>query len=96
VTNSTIGVTITKVQKDKQKRDIVLRPWTLDDLLSYKNIVFLQQIKGDTEAVYFAVSAIASVNWLNTFLIRIPLTKFVKTLTVFTATPTSALTQDSL
>ncbi|MFL1058495.1 hemagglutinin, partial [Mycoplasmopsis synoviae] len=50
----------------------------------------------DTEAVYFAVSAIASNNWLNTFLIRIPLTKFVKALTVFTATPTSALTQDSL
>ncbi|MFL1072107.1 hemagglutinin, partial [Mycoplasmopsis synoviae] len=57
---------------------------------------FLQQIKGDTEAVYFAVTAIASNNWLNTFLIRIPLTKFVKPLTVFTATPTSALTQDSL
>ncbi|MFL1059912.1 hemagglutinin, partial [Mycoplasmopsis synoviae] len=54
-----------------------------DDLLSNKNIVFLQQIKGDTEAVYFAVSAIASNGWLNTFLIRIPLTKFVKPVTVF-------------
>ncbi|MFL1059543.1 hemagglutinin, partial [Mycoplasmopsis synoviae] len=83
VTNSTNGVTITKVQKDKQKRDRELRPGTLDDLLSNKNIVFLQQIKGDTEAVYFAVSAIASNGWLNTFLIRIPLTKFVKTVTVF-------------
>ncbi|MFL1073609.1 hemagglutinin, partial [Mycoplasmopsis synoviae] len=78
VTNSTNVVTITKVQKDKQKRDRELRPGTLDDLLSNKNIVFLQQIKGDTEAVYFPVSAIASNGWLNTFLIRIPLTKFVK------------------
>ncbi|MFL1059467.1 hemagglutinin, partial [Mycoplasmopsis synoviae] len=57
-----------------------------DDLLSNKNIVFLQQIKGDTEAVYFAVSAIASNGWLNTFLIRIPLTKFVKPISVFQAT----------
>ncbi|WP_407005465.1 hemagglutinin [Mycoplasmopsis synoviae] len=86
VTNSTNGVTITKVQKDKQKRDRELRPGTLDDLLSNKNIVFLQQIKGDTEAVYFAVSAIASNGWLNTFLIRIPLTKFVKPISVFQAT----------
>ncbi|MFL1049551.1 hemagglutinin, partial [Mycoplasmopsis synoviae] len=46
VTNSTNEVTITKVQKDKQKRDRELRPGTLDDLLSNKNIVFLQQIKG--------------------------------------------------
>ncbi|MFL1049478.1 hemagglutinin [Mycoplasmopsis synoviae] len=90
VTNSTNGVTITKVQKDKQKRDRELRPGTLDDLLSNKNNVFLQQIKGDTEAVYFAVTAIASNGWLNTFLIRIPLTKFVKPLTEFRpTTPTS-------
>ncbi|MFL1073651.1 hemagglutinin, partial [Mycoplasmopsis synoviae] len=39
VTNSENGVTITKVQKDKQKRDRELRPGTLDDLLSNKNIV---------------------------------------------------------
>ncbi|MEJ1834901.1 hemagglutinin, partial [Mycoplasmopsis synoviae] len=71
VTNATNGVTITKVQNTKE-----LRPGTLDDL--NKNNVFLQQIKGDTEAVYFAVSAIASNGWLNTFLIRIPLTKFVR------------------
>ncbi|SYV92737.1 Uncharacterised protein, partial [Mycoplasmopsis synoviae] len=58
VTNSKNGVTITKVQSDTQ-----LRPGTLDDLLNNKNIVFLQQIKGDTEAVYFAVSAIASNGW---------------------------------
>ncbi|ULL02644.1 hemagglutinin [Mycoplasmopsis synoviae] len=72
------GVTITKVQNTKE-----LRPGTLDDL--NKNNVFLQQIKGDKEAVYFAVSTIASNNWLNTFLIRIPLTKFIKPLSVFTA-----------
>ncbi|MFA7731528.1 hemagglutinin, partial [Mycoplasmopsis synoviae] len=77
VTNATNGVTITKVQSGTQ-----LKIGTLDDLLSNKNIVFLQQIKGDTEAVYFAVSAIASNNWLNTFLIRIPLTKFVKPISV--------------
>ncbi|MFL1036915.1 hypothetical protein ACJOMG_03835, partial [Mycoplasmopsis synoviae] len=45
---------------------------------------------GDIEAVYFAVTAIASNNWLNTFLIRIPLTKFVSPLTEFRpTTPTS-------
>ncbi|WP_408633533.1 hemagglutinin [Mycoplasmopsis synoviae] len=77
VTNSRDGVTITKVQNTKE-----LRPGTLDDLLSNKNKVFLQQIKGDTEAVYFAVTAIASNNWLNTFLIRIPLTKFVRPISV--------------
>ncbi|SYV92764.1 Uncharacterised protein, partial [Mycoplasmopsis synoviae] len=58
VTNSINGVTITKVEKIKE-----LRPGTLDDLLSNKNKVFLQQIKGDKEAVYFAVTAVASNNW---------------------------------
>ncbi|MEX0364296.1 hemagglutinin [Mycoplasmopsis synoviae] len=86
VTNSKNGVTITKVQSNTQ-----LRPGTLDDLNG--NNVFLQQIKGDTKAVYFAVTAIASNNWLNTFLIRIPLTKFVKTLSVFQAT--TAAPQDA-
>ncbi|MFL1043540.1 hemagglutinin, partial [Mycoplasmopsis synoviae] len=76
VTNSRDGVTITKVESGTQ-----LRPGTLDDLNG--NNVFLQQIKGDTKAVYFAVTAIASNNWLNTFLIRIPLTKFVKPLIAF-------------
>ncbi|MFL0990351.1 hemagglutinin, partial [Mycoplasmopsis synoviae] len=58
----------------------------------------LQQIKGDTEAVYFAVTAIASNNWLNTFLIRIPLTKFVRPISVFTApvvTPPAAETTET-
>ncbi|SYV92745.1 Uncharacterised protein, partial [Mycoplasmopsis synoviae] len=58
VTNSINGVTITKVESGTQ-----LRPGTLDDLLKNRNNVFLQQIKGDTEAVYFAVSAIASNGW---------------------------------
>ncbi|MFL0973845.1 hemagglutinin, partial [Mycoplasmopsis synoviae] len=48
VTNSRDGVTITKVESGTQ-----LRPGTLDDL--NKNNVVLQQIKGDTEAVNFAV-----------------------------------------
>ncbi|MFL1005815.1 hemagglutinin, partial [Mycoplasmopsis synoviae] len=68
-----------------------LRPGTLDDL--NKNNVFLQQIKGDKEAVYFAVSAIASNNWLNTFLIRIPLTKFVRPITPFRAPAAPAQSQ---
>ncbi|WP_223211472.1 hemagglutinin [Mycoplasmopsis synoviae] len=81
VTNSINGVTITKVQNTKE-----LRPGTLDDLVKNdRDNVFLQQMKNDTEAVYFAVSAIASNGWLNTFLIRIPLTKFVKPLTEFQA-----------
>ncbi|SYV92855.1 Uncharacterised protein, partial [Mycoplasmopsis synoviae] len=56
VTDARDGVTITKVQNTRE-----LRPGTLDDL--DKDNVFLQQIKGDTEAVYFAVSAIASNGW---------------------------------
>ncbi|MFA7700236.1 hemagglutinin [Mycoplasmopsis synoviae] len=75
VTDSKNEVTITKVQNTKE-----LRPGTLDDL--NKNNVFLQQMKNDTEAVYFAVTAIASNSWLNTFLIRIPLTKFVRPIRV--------------
>ncbi|WP_225587974.1 hemagglutinin [Mycoplasmopsis synoviae] len=90
VTDSKNGVTITKVEKIKE-----LRPGTLDDLNN--NNVFLQQIQGDTKAIYFAVTAIASNNWLNTFLIRIPLTKFVKPVTAFMpAAPTASVpTQDS-
>ncbi|UBX97245.1 GA module-containing protein [Mycoplasmopsis synoviae] len=83
VTDSKNGVTITKVQNTKE-----LRPGTLDDLNG--NNVFLQQMKNDTEAVYLPVTAIASNGWLNTFLIRIPLTKFVRPLTEFRpTTPTS-------
>ncbi|WP_225606992.1 hypothetical protein [Mycoplasmopsis synoviae] len=85
----TNGVAITSVQSKKE-----LRIGNLNDLL-YNKKVFLQQVHGDSSAVYFAVTAIASNGWLNTFLIRIPLTKFVKPLTVFTAPPASAPTQDS-
>ncbi|WP_369024378.1 hemagglutinin [Mycoplasmopsis synoviae] len=80
VTNSINGVTITKVQKTKE-----LRPGTLDDLLKNRNNVFLQQMKNDTEAVYLPVTALTNDKWLNTVLVRIPLTKFVKPLSVFTA-----------
>ncbi|MFL1043559.1 hemagglutinin, partial [Mycoplasmopsis synoviae] len=58
-----------------------------------RNNVFLQQIQGDTEAVYLPVTALTSDKWLNTVLVRIPLTKFVKPLIAFTATPASAPTQ---
>ncbi|MFL0972965.1 hypothetical protein ACJOMT_03665, partial [Mycoplasmopsis synoviae] len=63
--------------------------------LNNPNAVFVQQMKDDSEAVYLPVIGVANNRWLNTFLIRIPLTKFVKPLTVFTATPASTPTQDS-
>ncbi|UQZ95757.1 hypothetical protein F9C22_03310 [Mycoplasmoides gallisepticum] len=84
------GVAIASVQNDKQ-----LRIGNLNDLL-YNEKVFLQQIQGDTKAVYFAVNGVGDNKWLNTFLIRIPLTKFVKPLTTFTATPASAPAQTGL
>ncbi|WP_391516871.1 hypothetical protein [Mycoplasmoides gallisepticum] len=55
--------------------------------------IFLQQMKDDTEAVYLAIGGTTDDQWLNAFLIRIPLTKFVKPLTTFTATPASAPAQ---
>ncbi|MFA7705464.1 hemagglutinin [Mycoplasmopsis synoviae] len=51
--------------------------------LNNPNAVFVQQMKDDSEAVYLPVIGVANNRWLNTFLIRIPLTKFVKPLTVF-------------
>ncbi|WP_318035622.1 hypothetical protein [Mycoplasmopsis synoviae] len=83
------GVALTSVQSGTQ-----LRIGSLNDFL-YNNKGFLQQVNGDSSAVYFAVNGVTSQGWLNTFLIRIPLTKFVKPLTVFTATPASTPTQDS-
>ncbi|WP_011283385.1 hypothetical protein [Mycoplasmopsis synoviae] len=80
VTNSKNGVTITKVEKTKE-----LRPGTLDDLVKNRNNVFLQQIKGDKEAVYFAVTALTNDKWLNTVLVRIPLTKFIRSVAPFAA-----------
>ncbi|AWL84051.1 hemagglutinin [Mycoplasmopsis synoviae] len=93
VTDARDGVTITKVQSNTQ-----LRPGTLDDLVKNdRDNVFLQQIQGDTEAVYLPVTAIASNKWLNTFLIRIPLTKFVRPLTEFQAqsSPTTGTSSSS-
>ncbi|UBX97241.1 hemagglutinin [Mycoplasmopsis synoviae] len=87
VTNSRDVVTITKVQNTKE-----LRPGTLDDLNN--NNVFLQQIKGDTEAVYFTVTALTNDKWLNIVLVRIPLTKFVRPLTEFQAQSATAPTQE--
>ncbi|MFN3044953.1 hypothetical protein ACK3C2_03960, partial [Mycoplasmoides gallisepticum] len=55
--------------------------------------IFLQQMKDDKEAVYLAIGGTTDDQWLNAFLIRIPLTKFVKPLTTFTATPASAPAQ---
>ncbi|MFL0973907.1 hypothetical protein ACJOMP_04830, partial [Mycoplasmopsis synoviae] len=61
----------------------------LNDFL-YNNKGFLQQVHGDSSAVYFAVNGVTSKGWLNTFLIRIPLTKFVKPVTAFMpAAPTA-------
>ncbi|MFA7736660.1 hypothetical protein ABC503_03345 [Mycoplasmopsis synoviae] len=50
-------------------------------------------MKNDTEAVYLPVTALTNDKWLNTVLVRIPLTKFVKTLSVFQAT--TAAPQDA-
>ncbi|WP_225601416.1 hypothetical protein [Mycoplasmopsis synoviae] len=78
------GVALTSVQNGTQ-----LRIGSLNDFL-YNNKGFLQQVNGDSSAVYFAVNGVTSQGWLNTFLIRIPLTKFVKPLTEFRpTTPTS-------
>ncbi|MBD5789044.1 phase-variable hemagglutinin [Mycoplasma synoviae GX11-T] len=70
------GVAIASVQNDTQ-----LRIGNLNDLL-YNNKVFLQQVQDDSNAVYFAVNGVTSEGWLNTFLIRIPLTKFVRPISV--------------
>ncbi|UBX98438.1 hemagglutinin [Mycoplasmopsis synoviae] len=75
---NTNGVALTSVQSGTQ-----LRIGSLNDFL-YNNKGFLQQVHGDSTAVYFAVNGVTSQGWLNTFLIRIPLTKFVKPVTVFT------------
>ncbi|MBD5788804.1 phase-variable hemagglutinin, partial [Mycoplasma synoviae GX11-T] len=81
------GVALTSVQNGIQ-----LRIGSLNDFL-YNNKGFLQQVNGDSSAVYFAVNGVTSEGWLNTFLIRIPLTKFVKPLSVFQAT--TAAPQDA-
>ncbi|WP_369024382.1 hemagglutinin [Mycoplasmopsis synoviae] len=73
------GVALTSVQNGTQ-----LRIGNLNDFL-YNNKGFLQQVNGDSSAAYFTVNGVTSEGWLNTFLIRIPLTKFVKPLSVFTA-----------
>ncbi|QGL45538.1 hemagglutinin [Mycoplasmopsis synoviae] len=79
VTDSKNGVALTSVQNGTQ-----LRIGSLNDFL-YNNKGFLQQVNGDSSAVYFAVNGVTSEGWLNTFLIRIPLTKFVRPITPFTA-----------
>ncbi|AKB10983.1 hypothetical protein [Mycoplasmopsis synoviae] len=43
--------------------------------------------------MYFAVTAVTNDRWLNTFLIRIPLTKFVRPITPFRAPAASAQSQ---
>nr|AEA01931.1 variable lipoprotein hemagglutinin VlhA [Mycoplasmopsis synoviae] len=83
------GVALTSVQSGTQ-----LRIGSLNDFL-YNNKGFLQQIKGDTKAVYFAVNGVGDNKWLNTFLIRIPLTKFVRLLTEFQAQSEAAPTEET-
>ncbi|MFL1028526.1 hemagglutinin, partial [Mycoplasmopsis synoviae] len=80
----TNGLAITRVQKDRNQIDRELRIGNLNDLL-YNKKVFLQQVNGESSAVYFAVNGVTSEDWLNTFLIRIALTKFVKPVTAFMA-----------
>ncbi|MFL0973890.1 hypothetical protein ACJOMP_04725, partial [Mycoplasmopsis synoviae] len=64
------GVALTSVQSGTH-----LRIGSLNDFL-YNNKGFLQQVNGDSSAVYFSVNGVTSQGWLNTFLIRIRLTKF--------------------
>ncbi|MFA7704174.1 hemagglutinin [Mycoplasmopsis synoviae] len=57
--------------------------WTNRSALSQRELkqpadIFLQQMKDDTEAVYLPIGGTTDDKWLNTFLIRIPLNKFVK------------------
>ncbi|WP_306822647.1 hemagglutinin [Mycoplasmopsis synoviae] len=85
----TNGVAIASVQNNTQ-----LKIGSLNDFL-WNNKGFLQQVNTDTKAVYFAVIGVASNRWLNTFLIRIPLTKFVKPLTEFQAQSPTAPTQEA-
>ncbi|MFL1073581.1 hypothetical protein ACJOMS_03965, partial [Mycoplasmopsis synoviae] len=59
------GVALTSVQSGTQ-----LRIGSLNDFL-WNNKGFLQQVNGDSSAVYFAVNGVTSKGWLNTFLIRI-------------------------
>ncbi|AAZ43643.1 putative phase-variable hemagglutinin [Mycoplasmopsis synoviae 53] len=68
----TNGVALTSVQNGTQ-----LKIGSLNDFL-WNNKGFLQQVNGDSSAAYFAVNGVTSQGWLNTFLIRIPLNKFVK------------------
>ncbi|MFL1059894.1 hemagglutinin, partial [Mycoplasmopsis synoviae] len=75
----TNGVDIVIVQNNTQ-----LKILSLNDFL-WNNKRFLQQVNTDTKAVYFAVIGVASNGWLNTFLITIPLTKFVRSITPSTA-----------
>ncbi|UBX98867.1 hypothetical protein [Mycoplasmopsis synoviae] len=85
----TNGVALTSVQNNTQ-----LKIGSLNDFL-YNNKGFLQQVNGDSSAVYFAVNGVTSEGWLNTFLIRIPLTKFVRPLTEFQAQSATAPTQEA-
>ncbi|MFL1059644.1 hemagglutinin, partial [Mycoplasmopsis synoviae] len=52
-------------------------------------------MKNDTEAVYFAVTAIASNNWLNTVLVRINITTFLRPINVFEEQTTEEETQEA-
>ncbi|AKB11009.1 hypothetical protein [Mycoplasmopsis synoviae] len=79
------GVTWAKLDNN------ALRVANLDDA----EPVYLQQVNQDTNAVYFAVNGVGNNKWLNTFLIRIPLTKFVKPLTEFRPTTPTRPSSDT-
>ncbi|WP_369024392.1 hemagglutinin [Mycoplasmopsis synoviae] len=83
------GVTVASVQNNTQ-----LRIGSLNDFLWNKK-GFLQQVNTDTKAVYFAVMGVTSNGWVNTFLIRIPLTKFVRPISVLEEQTTEEETQES-
>ncbi|MFL1037784.1 hemagglutinin, partial [Mycoplasmopsis synoviae] len=75
-------VQIRKVKRQKDREQ--LTPGNLEHLL-YNNKLFLQQLQDDSNPVYFPVNGVGDNKSLNTFLITIPLTKFLRPLTEFQA-----------
>ncbi|WP_406613558.1 hypothetical protein ACJA23_02150 [Mycoplasma corogypsi] len=53
----------------------------------------LQELKGDTGAVYVPLQGRTNEGWVNVFLVRIPLTKFVKPVQTFGTVETAPVAQ---
>ncbi|WP_406613560.1 GA module-containing protein [Mycoplasma corogypsi] len=62
--------------------------WFITHKNDYDKLV-LQQVKGDENAVYLALQGRTWDGWISTFLVRIPLTKFVKPVDTLAAAATT-------